>query len=237
MEELIASGLAQLGLTQQVPANSSALLAEYGRRLLEKNQVMNLTAITDPHDVATLHMLDCAALLNYADFQGRRLIDVGTGAGFPGLPLKILVPSLEVTLLDSLNKRVDWLAETCQGLALDGIHPIHARAEEAGRDPAYREQFDFVTARAVADLRLLCELCLPFVKVGGRFLAMKSTDSDGELDRALPAIHTLGGRVEGCIDYEIPRTNVTHRIIIMEKTGQIPEKYPRKWAKIQKSPL
>ena len=233
MRGAIETGLVQLGLD---PVKAEAL-AVYGERLLAKNQVMNLTAITDPLEVATLHMLDCAALLNCAGFENKTLIDVGTGAGFPGLPLKILVPSLEVTLLDSLNKRVDWLAEVCETLKLDGIEAVHARAEEAGRDPALREQFDFATARAVADLRLLCELCLPFVKVGGRFLAMKSADSDGELNSALPAIRTLGGQVERCVDYTIPHTNVTHRVILIQKSTTIPEKYPRRWVKIQKAPL
>lgn len=237
METLIRTGLAQLGQAQKVPDATPSLLAQYGELLLQKNQVMNLTAITEPQDVATLHMLDCAALLNCAGFENKTLIDVGTGAGFPGLPLKILVPSLEVTLLDSLNKRVDWLTEVCEALELDGIEAVHARAEEAGRDPAFREQFDFATARAVADLRLLCELCLPFVKVGGRFLAMKSADSDDELNSALPAIRTLGGQVERCIDYTISHTNVTHRVILIQKSTTIPEKYPRRWAKIQKTPL
>lgn len=237
MEALIRTGLAQLGQAQKVPDAAPSLLAQYGELLLQKNQVMNLTAITEPQDVATLHMLDCAALLNCAGFENKTLIDVGTGAGFPGLPLKILVPSLEVTLLDSLNKRVDWLAEVCEALELDGIEAVHARAEEAGRDPALREQFDFATARAVADLRLLCELCLPFVKVGGRFLAMKSADSDGELNSALPAIRTLGGQLERCVDYTIPHTNVTHRVILIQKSTTIPEKYPRRWVKIQKAPL
>lgn len=237
MEALIQTGLAQLGQAASVPGDAPALLAKYGQLLLEKNRVMNLTAITNPRDVATLHMLDCAALLNCADFKNKSLIDVGTGAGFPGVPLKILVPSLEVTLLDSLNKRVDWLSETCEALSLDGIRAVHARAEEAGQDPAFREQFDFASARAVADLRLLCELCLPFVKVGGCFLAMKGTDSDSELSGALSAIQALGGRVERCFDYQIPHTKVTHRVIIIRKISQILAKYPRKWAKIQKMPL
>lgn len=237
METLIQTGLAQLGQAPYVPDQAPALLARYGGLLLQKNQVMNLTAITDPKDVATLHMLDCAALLNCARFEGKSLIDVGAGAGFPGLPLKILVPSLEVTLLDSLNKRVDWLAETCEVLGLYGIHAVHARAEEAGREPHFREQFDFATARAVADLRILCELCLPFVKLGGYFLSMKGTDSDEELTSALPAIQALGGQVERCFEYTIPHANVAHRVILIKKIASIPEKFPRRWAKIQKNPL
>lgn len=237
MEDLIRSGLVQLGQAQAVPQEAPALLARYGKLLVEKNQVMNLTAITDPQDVATLHMLDCAALLNCAGFAGKSLIDVGTGAGFPGLPLKILVPSLETTLLDSLNKRVDWLNETIDALGLEEAQAIHGRAEEAGREPDLRERFDFAAARAVADLRLLCELCLPFVKTGGRFLAMKGTDCGQELNAALPAIQILGASVERIFDYQIPHTNVTHRVILIQKTAPTPEKYPRRWAKIQKSPL
>ena len=237
MEALIRTGLAQLGQAGRVPEDAPALLARYGALLLEKNRVMNLTAITQPQDVATLHMLDCAALLDCARFEGKTLIDVGTGAGFPGLPLKILTPSLEVTLLDSLNKRVDWLNETIDTLGLKGVRAVHGRAEEAGRDPALRERFDFAAARAVADLRLLCELCLPFLKVGGRFLAMKGTDCGDEVDRALPAIQALGGRLEDQIDRLIPHTDVTHRVVLVEKISPTPEKYPRRWAKMQKVPL
>ena len=237
MEALIRTGLAQLGQAGRVPEDAPALLARYGALLLEKNRVMNLTAITQPQDVATLHMLDCAALLDCARFEGKTLIDVGTGAGFPGLPLKILTPSLEVTLLDSLNKRVDWLNETIDTLGLKGVRAVHGRAEEAGRDPALREGFDFAAARAVADLRLLCELCLPFVKVGGSFLAMKSAGSDPELGSAAHAIKLLGGRIAGVEDYRIPGTEVVHRLIVIEKVAPTLKGYPRRWARMQKEPL
>lgn len=151
--------------------------------------------------------------------------------------LKILVPSLEVTLLDSLQKRLAWLEELSVDLGLSGLTFLHGRAEEEGQDPALRERFDFAAARAVADLRLLCELCLPFVKVGGRFLAMKSVDSEGELDAARPAIQTLGGELAGTYDYAIPHTQVTHRVIVVEKVRPTPPAYPRRWTKLQKSPL
>ena len=237
MRDIIAAGLDALGLTSQVPGNSPELLEEYGRLLLEKNQVMNLTAITQPDQVARLHMLDCAALLNCADFQGKTLIDVGTGAGFPGLPLKILVPSLEVTLLDSLNKRLDWLDEVCSSLSLTGIRTLHARAEEQAQVKGFRDSFDLATARAVADLRLLAELCLPYVKVGGLFLAMKSVDSDGEIEGAARAVKMMGGRVRDRVDYTIPGSGVTHRIVVIEKVAPTLKGYPRRWAKIQKDPL
>ena len=237
MERLIASGLESMGLLGGVPQDAPALLDRYGRELLAKNQVMNLTAITDPQDVATLHMLDCAPLLECGRFAGKTLIDVGTGAGFPGLVLKILVPSLKVTLLDSLQKRLAWLEEISADLHLAGLTFLHGRAEEQGQNPALREQFDFAAARAVADLRMLSELCLPFVKVGGRFLAMKSVDSDEELAAACPAIQELGGELAGCYDYIIPHTQVAHRVIVVEKMRPTPPAYPRRWSKLQKKPL
>ena len=237
MQALIGSGLAELGLSGQVPETAPAQLERFGRLLLEKNEVMNLTAIIRPRDVATLHMLDCAALLNCAGFQYKTLIDVGTGAGFPGVPLKILVPTLHVTLLDAQSKRVEWLGEACDTLGLRGVTPIQSRAEEAGQDPAFREQYDLAAARAVADLRVLSELCLPFVKVDGYFLAMKGTDSDAELDAARFAIRELGGEVERCVDYTIPHTEVNHRVILIKKISPAPSQYPRKWVKIQKNPL
>ena len=240
MEQIISAGLEELGLTGRVPKDAPALLAQYGQMLLEKNQVMNLTAIRDPEGVARLHMLDCAALLKYCDLAGKALIDVGTGAGFPGMVLKILVPSLEVTLLDSLNKRLDWLLETSGALSAGlygNVRTIHARAEEQALVKGYRDSFDFAAARAVADLRLLCELCLPFVKVGGSFLAMKSAGSDPELGSAAHAIKLLGGRIAGVEDYRIPGTEVVHRLIVIEKVAPTLKGYPRRWARMQKEPL
>ena len=237
MEHIIAAGLCELGLTDRVPRQAAGQLAEYGRLLLEKNQVMNLTAIREPEGVARLHMLDCAALVTCAQFEGKTLIDVGTGAGFPGLPLKILVPSLEVTLLDSLNKRVDWLNEVSGQLGLSGVRAIHARAEEQAQVKGFRDSFDFATARAVADLRLLGEICLPYAKVGGTFLSMKSVGSDEELANAAHAVKFMGGRVRGSEDYTIPGTDVTHRVLFIDKVAPTLKGYPRRWAKIQKDPL
>nr|WP_326127626.1 16S rRNA (guanine(527)-N(7))-methyltransferase RsmG [uncultured Oscillibacter sp.] len=235
IESLLERGLPALGV--EPPAGAVERLDQYARLLLEKNQVMNLTAITEPEQVARLHMLDCAALLNVCDLTGKRLLDVGTGAGFPGMVLKILVPSLDVTLLDSLNKRLDWLAETWGALGLEGIRAVHARAEEKSHDPAFRERFDVVTSRAVAELRTLCELCLGYVRPGGVLLAMKSVDSGGELAAAETAIETLGGAVESVRDYEIPGTDVRHRVIVIKKISETPKKYPRPFAKIKKNPL
>ena len=237
MKNIIAQGLTDLGLTGRVPEYAPEQLAAYGRALLEKNQVMNLTAIREEDKVAQLHMLDCAALINYMDFEGKKLIDVGTGAGFPCLPLKILSPTLDVTLLDSLNKRVDWLNEVAGQLGLTGVRAIHARAEEKALEKGFRDGFDFATARAVAELRLLCELCLPYVKVGGYFLSMKSVDSDQELEDAAHCIKFLGGRVQAVHDYTIPGTDVTHRLVVIQKVAPTLKGYPRRWANIQKKPL
>lgn len=236
MEQLIATGLAQLDLPAY-PQDGAEKLAKYGNLLIQQNQVMNLTAITQPFDVATLHMLDCAPLLNCGRMEQAKLIDVGTGAGFPGMVLKTLCPSLSLTLLDGLQKRLAWLQTVAEELGLTDVTTLHARAEEAGQEGALREQFDFATARAVADLGLLCEMCLPFVKVGGRFLAMKGPDCQEELDRAEGAIATLGGQLKGCYDYQIPHTDITHRVVVVEKVAPCPAKYPRRWAKMQKAPL
>ena len=238
MKQMISAGLEELGLTGRVPKDAPAQLAQYGQMLLEKNQVMNLTAIREPEGVTRLHFLDCATLLKYCDFQRKTLIDVGTGAGFPGMVLKILVPSLKVTLLDSLSKRLDWLTEVYEDLdGVDGITTVHGRAEEFALEKGFRDSFDFAAARAVANLRVLCELCLPFVKVGGHFLAMKSTGSNQELADAAHAVKLLGGKVVQVEDYPIPGTEITHRLIVVEKLAPTLKGYPRRWAKIQKEPL
>ena len=231
MEQLLREGLSALGLPEDgVPA-----LMRYAELLVEKNKVMNLTAITEPSDIATLHFLDSAALLTLADFRDKTVADVGTGAGFPGLPLKIVEPSIRLTLLDSLNKRIDFLGEVCTDLGLSDVACVHGRAEEFAAE--HREGFDIVTSRAVANLRMLCELCLPLVKVGGHFLAMKSVDSDEELAQARGAIAALGAVTERQADYTIPGTDVRHRLIILKKVKKTEKKYPRIFAKIKKNPL
>ena len=231
MEQLLRDGLTTLGLpTEGIPS-----LLRYGELLLEKNKVMNLTAITQPEDVATLHFLDSAALLTLADFRGKTVADIGTGAGFPGLPLRIVDPSIRLTLLDAQNKRVEFLKEVCGELGLADVECVHARAEEFAAD--HREGFDLVTSRAVAALPLLCELCLPLVKVGGYFAAMKSVDADAELASAAHAIEVLGGAVDHVTDYAIPGTEVHHRVIFIKKCRETGKKYPRAFAKIKKNPL
>lgn len=235
MKKLLADGLASLKLSP--PPGALDALVEYSRLLLEQNQVMNLTSITQPSQVAALHFLDSASLLNAASFQNKTVVDIGTGAGFPGLPLRLLEPSIHLTLLDSLGKRIHWLEQVCGTLGVPDVSCLHARAELLALDPAYRDRFDLVVSRAVAPLNLLCELCLPYAAVGGKFLAMKSVDCLEEVRCAENAISRLGGRLLPFYDYTIPGAQITHRIVPIEKCSPTPERFPRRWAKLQKAPL
>ena len=231
MEQILREGLAALSL----PTDAAVPLMAFSARLLETNKVMNLTAITEPEDVARLHLLDCAALLHMTDFRGKRVVDVGTGAGFPGMPLRILEPDFDLTLLDSLGKRIAFLQRVCDEMGLQRVTCIHARAEEFAAK--HREQYDIATSRAVAALPVLCELTLPLVKVGGRFLAMKAVDSDDEIRTAKSAVAQLGGKVEDIRDYTIPGTDITHRVVVIGKVKPTPDAFPRAFAKIKKAPL
>ena len=230
IEELL-SGAAALGLELNI--EQIAALERYAALLVEKNAVMNLTAITAPAEIARLHFLDSLSLLTLAEFRGKRVLDVGCGAGFPGVPLKIGEPSVRLTLLDSTAKRMAWLSnELLPALGLEA-ECLTGRAEEliAGR----REAYDLCVSRAVARLNLLCELCLPYVKVGGSFLAMKGAQADDEVQEAEKAIRTLGGSVRRIAEY--PIGDAIHRVVIIEKTRPTPAKYPRRFAKIKQQPL
>lgn len=231
MREALEQGLPRLGLgTELIPA-----LEAFSRLLLEKNQVMNLTAITEPREVARLHLLDSLSLLPLAGLEEGTVVDVGTGAGFPGVPVAIARPAVQMTLLDSLGKRVEFLRESCGALGLANAACVQARAEEFARER--RESFDAALSRAVAALPILCELCLPLVKVGGRFLAMKSSHSQEEIDSARRAIEILGGRTAWVRDYTIPGTEVAHRVVCVEKIRETPERYPRRFAVMKKQRL
>lgn len=231
MRELLLQGLRELGLD----TSRAETLERFSSLLLEKNKVMNLTAIAEPKAVAQLHLLDSAALTRFVDLSGKTVVDVGTGAGFPGMPLRILKDDFDLTLLDSLGKRIAWLEEVCGTLGLKRVECVHARAEEFAA--GHRESYDLAVSRAVAQLNVLCELALPLVKVGGQFLAMKSVDTEEEIAAAKGAIKTLGGKIVKVEDYTIPTSDVTHRVVVIEKVSPTPPRYPRAFAKIKKQPL
>ena len=232
LEDILKTGLTALGL--RADAETLARFRAYYEALEATGKVMNLTAIHGEEAVARLHFLDSAAPLRRFDLDGVRAIDVGAGAGFPGLPLKILCPGLRLTLLDSLNKRVEFLRALCAELGLDDVELVHARAEEPG---ARRETYDCALSRAVARLDLLCELCLPYVKVGGRFLALKGPGAAAELEQAGRAIGLLGGAVEEVFDYDLPGEETRHNIVVIRKAKPTPPAYPRPFATMKKRPL
>lgn len=228
MKEILRKEARLLGLS--LSEEQLAQCERFSDALLEKNKVMNLTAITEPEAVARLHFADCLALLTVEDFRGKRVIDVGCGAGFPGVPLKLGEPSVELTLLDSLQKRVNWLRETLEALAVPA-ECVAARAEEYG----HREEFDIAVSRAVARLNVLCELCLPFVQVSGCFVAMKAAAAQEEIDEAKRALFLLGGKVERVVTYSIGEAE--HRAVVIRKVRPTPPAYPRRFSKIKQSPL
>ncbi len=232
MEEILRAGLSELGLD----ADETAIgrLRRYAALLEEKNAVMNLTAIRGEENIARLHFLDCAAVLRYVPLAGKRVLDVGSGAGFPGLVLKILEPGAEMTLLDSLQKRVAFQRETAAALGLTDVTCLAGRAEEmTGR----RESFDLVTSRAVARLNVLCELCLPLVRPGGMFAAMKGPEPEEELKEAERCIRLLGGGAARVERYAVPGTDAVHTLVIVPKEKASPPAYPRRFSAIKKQPL
>lgn len=233
MTELLKNGFSAMKLS--VSDAQIAQLEDFTARMLETNKVMNLTRITDPKEIAEKHLLDCASLLQAADFSKKSVVDVGCGAGFPGMPLHILCPSCKLTLLDSLGKRIRFLQGCIDAMNLSDIEAVHARAEEFAAK--HREQYDFAVSRAVAQLNVLAELSLPLVKQGGAFIAMKSKDTDEELEWAKKAIRLLGGEIEKIIDYTIPHTEITHRLVVIRKKNHTPKQYPRPFRKISASPL
>ena len=209
----------------------------YKNLLIEWNKKMNLTAILDPQEIATKHFVDSLYGLKFVK-NAKNLIDVGTGAGFPGLPLKIAKPELSLTLLDSLNKRLNFLSEVTNQLGLPDVTCVHSRAEDGAKtSSSLRESFDIAVSRAVANLSVLAEYCFPYVKLGGAFLAYKGGDVEEELAGAKNAIELLGGDVTGVFKYTIPKTDITHSIIVIKKIKNTPDKYPRLQGKIQKKPL
>lgn len=216
--------------------NQLAAFQKYAELLVEWNQKMNLTAITEPEEIAVKHFVDSLMLFKYIDIpENGALIDVGTGAGFPGIPIKIFSPSVQVTLLDALNKRVGFLDTVSKALGQNN-RCLHLRAEEGGRKPELREQFDVATARAVASMATLAEYCLPYVKVGGVFAALKGFEVEEELEEAKPAIKLLGGKIERVEQYTLAGEQ-KRSVVIIKKISQVSTKYPRSSAKMAKNPL
>ena len=230
MYATLTAGLPGLGL--EVSEDTARRLCAFGAAVVKQNEVMNLTAITEPDQVAKLHLLDSLSVLKTADLRGKRLIDVGCGAGFPGVPVKIACPEVELTLLDSLGKRMNWLEEILPTLGVNA-QCITARAEEYAAQ--CRESYDFATSRAVARLNILLELTAPFVKVGGAVLAMKGSAAREELAEAKNAITKLGLKLEAVEDFPVDGTS--HSIIVLRKVKPTPAQYPRRYAKIKQSPL
>jgi len=199
---------------------------------------MNLTAIEEDQEIIVKHFLDSLTALNALKLEdGMRLIDVGTGAGFPGVPLKICYPKIQLTLLDSLNKRINFLQELCQLLGLEKVEFIHGRAEDYGKNPEYRESFDYVVSRAVAELGILGEYCLPLVRKGGYFLALKGPLAEEELEKGKKALQILGGKVEEIISLHLPLREDKRTLVLIKKINPTPKQYPRKAGTPQKKPL
>lgn len=230
MRETLKEALSAMEIT--LPEERIDTLCTFAQRVIEQNEVMNLTAITEPKAVAKLHLADSLTVLKCADLAGKSLIDVGCGAGFPGVPLKIACPELNLTLLDSLGKRVRWLEETLPSLGVNA-QCLTGRAEELVTDR--RETYDFATSRAVARLNILLELTAPFVKVGGAVLALKGAAAQEELDEAKGAIQKLGLKLEAKKAFPIDGAN--HTVLVLRKIAPTPPKYPRRYAKIKQSPL
>lgn len=204
--------------------------------LIEWNEKINLTAITEPQEIILKHFVDSLTIAKYIE-EGKTIIDMGTGAGFPGIPLKIYRNDVKVVLADSLNKRIKFLNEVIEKLQLKNIETIHCRAEELGKNKEYREKFDYATSRAVANLSTLSEYLLPFVKLNGSGIFMKTMEIDKELENAKKAIKILGGRIEKVDKFEIPESDLGRSIIIVKKEKQTPSKYPRKPGTPAKEPL
>ena len=208
----------------------------YMNLLLEWNKKINLTAITEPRDIIIKHFIDSLTIMKYIENE-KKVIDIGTGAGFPGIPLKISNETYQITLLDSLNKRINFLNEVIKSLALNKIEAIHGRIEEIAKNIKYREQFDIVTSRAVSNLNVLAEYMLPLAKIGGKCICMKGAEIQEELENSKNAIKLLGGKVEKVETFKLPGEEIVRNIVIISKEKNTPNKYPRKPGMPTKEPL
>lgn len=234
--EKFKNGLQQLHIALSEKQMEQFL--QYYELLVEKNKVMNLTAITEFDEVVEKHFLDSVSLTKQLDLhQPLKVLDLGTGAGFPGIPLKIVFPELEITLMDSLNKRVLFLKDVISSLQLENIEAVHGRAEEAARNKKYRESFDLCVSRAVANISTLSEYCLPFVKIGGSFISYKSSTIEDELEEGKKGIAILGGKVKDVYKFTLPESELQRSFVIIEKEKKTPKAYPRKAGTPSKEPL
>ncbi len=230
-KELFEKGLSALGLKTEEETISK--FARYSEMLREWNQKINLTAITDDDGITVKHFLDSLLPLKYVDISGGSLADIGTGAGFPGLPIKLAHPEVRLTLIDSLKKRINFLSAVCGELGV-GADCVHGRAEELGRKEL-RDSFDTVVSRAVANMTALSEYCMPFVKPGGRFVALKSEGADAEIDAARPIIGSLGGRIAEIVKAPLPESDIVRKIVVIEKIKPTPDAFPRSAKKINRA--
>ena len=234
--EKFKNGLQQLHIALSEKQMEQFL--QYYELLVEKNKVMNLTAITEFDEVVEKHFLDSVSLTKQMDLhQPLKVLDLGTGAGFPGIPLKIVFPELEITLMDSLNKRVLFLQDVISSLQLEDIEAVHGRAEEAARNKKYRESFDLCVSRAVANISTLSEYCLPFVKIGGSFISYKSSTIEDELEDGKKGIAILGGKVKDVYKFTLPGSELQRSFVIIEREKKTPKAYPRKAGTPSKEPL
>lgn len=211
---------------------------KYKEMVKEWNEKINLTAITEDEEIIKKHFIDSIKAFRFSPLKKyKRIIDVGTGAGFPGIPIKIIIPEIEVVLLDSLNKRVNFLNEVIKDLGLQGITAVHGRAEDFARDKAFREKFDAAVSRAVANMAVLSEFCLPYVKVNGHFVALKGPGVEEEIKEGTKAIETLGGRIENIINVEVEGTDLNHNLVVVKKVKETSKVYPRKAGTASKKPI
>ena len=221
---------------EEIDDNKIQKFYDYMNLLVEWNKKINLTAITEEKDIILKHFVDSFTVLKYIK-ENKSIVDVGTGAGFPGIPLAIMNDSLKITLVDSLNKRINFLNEVCSKIKLKNTKAIHSRAEEFGQDNNYRESYDIAISRAVSNLTVLAEYLLPLVKVGGKIICMKGPDIEEELKQAKSAIDILGGKFERCDNFCLPKSDISRNIIIINKIKETPKKYPRKAGTPVKTPL
>ncbi len=233
--ELLKTSAKKMGI--ELSQNQLEKFDLYKKLLLEWNEKMNLTAITDDEGIAIKHFADSISVLPLIENKNASLIDVGTGAGFPGIPLKIANDGFKVTLLDSLNKRITFLEEVKKELGITNLECIHSRAEDGGRNADLREKFDYCVSRAVARLSVLSEYCMPFVAVGGYFISLKGPDAAEELTEAQKAISVLGGKVEKVVEITIPESDLKHCAVVIKKIKSTPKAYPRKAGTAAKKPI